>query len=431
MNINCLNKRLSLEIDAPPSKSIYHRELIVRFLSGMCGEKSVGFDPTRLLEDIPGDSVDIKATKECLRALWKAESGKDVILPCHESGSTLRFLITVASAYLTVKAIDSDIIFTTEGRLFERPLDQLEECLKDHGVTISRNEEDRTIRVKGQMVPGKFVIDGSVSSQFISGILMAMPLFDGDNSVEVTNIISSIHYINLTSAVLRKYGVPSERDGKTFSSSTGYISVPEEDFHVEGDWSNGAFLICLGALLRGGGIKVRGLDMDTLQGDAAILGFLVALGIKVDAEGDVFTVRDQISGRLPLNERPEISWDCKDIPDIVPYMAVMGAFFSKMTVLKGISRLRIKESDRARAIRKSLVAAGFDVTEKDDSIIIYGGDPKEAAEGISLSSFNDHRMAMVAIMIAAALGADIEIDDISCLSKSFPGMIDVVKEEMN
>ena len=108
MNINCLNKRLSLEIDAPPSKSIYHRELIVRFLSGMCGEKSVGFDPSRLLEDIPGDSVDIKATKECLRALWKAESGKDVILPCHESGSTLRFLITVASAYLTVKGIGFD-----------------------------------------------------------------------------------------------------------------------------------------------------------------------------------------------------------------------------------------------------------------------------------------------------------------------------------
>ena len=407
-------KNLNLDIKAPLSKSVYHRELIVNFILGARGD---------FLNESPDDNDDIRATKACLRALEEKDA-ETVILNCNESGSTLRFMIPVA---LAVKSdANKTLVFKTKGRLIDRPIEELSDCLKPFGVVISKDKENNEITVTGSIEPGRYVIDGSVSSQYISGLLMALSSFDKESSVEVTGGIASVHYIELTVAALAKYGINVERDGDTFKvpGKTSDIAVPDGNFEVEGDWSNGAFLLCLGSLIHGGSAKVSGLNMESVQGDREIMHFLRLAGITFLAEGDTIFVQDSRINSV----RKLLEMDCSDIPDIVPYMAVLGAFRAEKTVLKGIKRLRIKESDRAKAITDMLTAIGANVTLEEDTITIEY--INKVASDIVLTSSGDHRMAMAAVLCAAATGKVIELDNIDCLDKSFPEFRKVLLKEM-
>lgn len=368
------DRSFDLKVDAPPSKSVYHRELIIRFLSGYEDDLTPSSD----------DSKDIIATKECLKALKDGS----FVLPCNESGSTLRFMIPVAAAYLKAKNIRSKVTFKTAGRLYDRPLDDLENCLNEHGVTLVRDDNTRTISLEGELTEGVFTIDGSVSSQYVSGIMMALIVMPG-SSVNIVGMPSSVHYIELTQAVIDKYKY--ERP---------------EGFRVEGDWSGGAFLLCFKELINGD-ITVGNLNEDSVQGDKAIEDYLAACGV------------------------PELTWDCRDIPDIVPYMAVTAAFRNKKTVFNNIGRLRIKESDRVAAIREQLETAGIKTEETDETLTVYGYDNTFDNDMITLKSYNDHRMVMSAMLIAAALGVDLDIDTDAPLDKSFPGLRNIIKEEFS
>ena len=412
MRISC--RQLNLDVKAPPSKSVYHRELIVNYILGARGN---------FLNDSPGDNDDIRATKSCLRAL--GDTSKEITLNCNESGSTLRFMIPVA---LAMKSSETEkLIFKTRGRLIDRPIAELEECLKPFGVVITKNTEANEITVTGNIDAGRYVIDGSVSSQYISGLLMALATFDGESTIEVTGGIASVHYIELTIAALAKYGINIVREGDTFKvPAKAVASVPSGGFEVEGDWSNGAFLLCLGSLIRGGSIKVTGLNMESVQGDREIMYFLKLAGVTFLTEGNTVFVQDSLINPV----RKILEMDCEDIPDIVPYMAVVGAFRAYRTTLKGIKRLRIKESDRAQAITDMLTQLGGKVTLEEDQITIEYIDRNKVPEGISLTSSGDHRMAMAAVLCAAATGRDIELDDIDCLNKSFPEFRRVLLEEM-
>ena len=368
------DRSFDLKVDAPPSKSVYHRELIIRFLKGYEDDLEVSSE----------DSKDIAATKDCLRALRDGEA----LLDCNESGSTLRFMIPVAAAYLKAKGSDRKVIFKTAGRLYDRPLDDLENCLKEHGITLVRDDETRTIRLEGSLTEGVFTIDGSVSSQYVSGIMMALTVLPG-SSINVTGTMSSVHYIELTESVLKKYE-----------------SGTHDDFRVEGDWSGGAFLLCLNELINGS-VTVGNLDSDSVQGDKAIVDFISACG------------------------KDELIWDCRDIPDIVPYMAVLAAFRNKVTVFKNIGRLRVKESDRVAAIREQLDEAGVKTEETAEELTVYGKSGSTDNDIITLKSYNDHRMVMSAMLIAAALRADLEIDTDAPLDKSFPGLRRIIREEFS
>ena len=368
------DRSFDLKVDAPPSKSVYHRELIIRFLKGYEDDLEVSSE----------DSKDIAATKDCLRALRDGEA----LLDCNESGSTLRFMIPVAAAYLKAKGSDRKVIFKTAGRLYDRPLDDLENCLKEHGITLVRDDETRTIRLEGSLTEGVFTIDGSVSSQYVSGIMMALTVLPG-SSINVTGTMSSVHYIELTESVLKKYE-----------------SGTHDDFRVEGDWSGGAFLLCLNELINGS-VTVGNLDPDSVQGDKAIVDFISACG------------------------KDELIWDCRDIPDIVPYMAVLAAFRNKVTVFKNIGRLRVKESDRVAAIREQLDEAGVKTEETAEELTVYGKSGSADNDIITLKSYNDHRMVMSAMLIAAALRADLEIDTDAPLDKSFPGLRRIIREEFS
>lgn len=403
MIISGKGRRLDFTIDAPPSKSVYHRELICRFLSG---------DTDCLKEDI-SDNNDIKATKSCLRSMHEARgnSTAEAVLHPGESGSTIRFLIPVAAAYLLGENKCSEkIIFRTEGRLFDRPFGELADAMRPHGISIDKEAATRSIIVSGTMTPGKYVIDGSVSSQYISGLLMALPLFGEQSTIEVTGQMKSIHYIELTLDALSKYSTPAKQEGNTFVPSFGgYKGDISGDFKVEGDWSNGAFLLCLALWSN---IKVTGLNEDSRQGDKAIVDFI------------------RYAEKIP-SDYPS-TWDCSDTPDIAPYMAVVSAFYFGKMILTGIGRLRIKESDRVKAVREQLAAIGVKTEETEDTLTIYEYDaPAEGhAEPVKLSSYNDHRMAMCAILIAVILKIEIEIDDIKCLDKSFPEFQEIIRREL-
>ena len=480
MIINCLNKTPNFKIDAPPSKSIYHRELIVRYLLmnsgdsddsgvpdnsddlGFSSDDGADFRNTTLkdLTILPGDNEDIRATKSVLNALYDAaksdisasvdssnvdsanvdsaninSSSEAVYLPCNESGSTLRFMIPVAAAYSLGKDRNHHgvkrLIFETKGRLFDRPLDELEAALKPHGITIEKDSSSRCIIVSGEMTPGEYTIDGSVSSQYISGLIMALTLFDEPCKINVTGEMKSVHYIDLTLDVLKKYGCEAEfKDGSFYPMTGGYYKLTSDyqnqkdiisDFKVEGDWSNGAFLLCL---KKWSDIEVTNLNPDSRQGDRAIVDYLKLI--------------DDVRSKTASSKG--IVWDCTDIPDITPYMATVAPFVFDDITFTGVSRLRIKESDRVMAVREQLAQIGVKTEEKEDSLTVYrysGG--KETISNISsdlsgdkknirLSSYNDHRMAMCAVLIATILKTEIELDDISCIKKSFPEFLEYIEK---
>ena len=413
MKISC--KNLNLDIKAPPSKSVCHRELIVNFILGATGD---------YLNENDGDNDDIRATKACLHALEDKDSDT-LVFNCNESGSTLRFMIPVALACKSENA--RTLIFKTRGRLIDRPVKELADCLAPFGVTITKNYEANEITVTGDIRPGDYYIDGSISSQYISGLLMALSKFDEPSMIEVQNSLASSHYIELTLDVLAKYVINVTRIGnRFFVPSHTKDTVADGNYVVEADWSNGAFLLCLGSLIHGGSAKVSGLNMESVQGDREIMNFLRLAGISYIVEGDTVFVQDSLINPV----RQKIEMDCGDIPDIVPYMAVTGAFRAYKTILKGIKRLRIKESDRAKAITEMLSAIGGKVTLEEDIITIEYIERNVVPDRIVLSSSGDHRMAMAAVLCAAATGRDIELDDIDCLNKSFPEFRKVLLEEM-
>ena len=416
MIISC--KNLMLDLKAPPSKSAYHRELIVNFILGARGD---------FLSIRNDDNDDVTATKRCLAALASAsDTGEDdIILPANESGSTLRFLIPTA---LALKGSpERKMVFMTKGRLIERPVDDLADCLAPFGVTIEKDMEKSTVTAKGFLMAGEYTINGSVSSQYISGLLMALSNFNRPSKITVTGEMSSIHYIELTVAVLKKYGIEITREGNVFNvPGRSGANVPDGRFSVEGDWSNGAFLLCLGSLMKNGGAMITGLDTESVQGDRAITDFLEKLGVEVDTEDGAVSVMGP-DGEPPVDE---VNVSCNDIPDIVPYMAVTGAFKAKKTVLTGTKRLRVKESDRATAICEMLSACGIKTELEEDSITVFGAVRSDIPEEISLTSSNDHRMAMAAVLCAAGTGRKVAIDDISCLSKSFPEFKKIIENGM-
>lgn len=401
MIISAGDKDLDFTVEAPPSKSIFHRELIVRFLMG-------AKDP---LEPSAGDNDDIIATKACLAAV--AGGGDEVVLPCSESGSTLRFMIPVAAAYLlNDKDKRSDkLIFETKGRLFDRPLEELEEALLPHGIKITKDADTRRIIVTGRMTPGDYAIDGGVSSQYISGLLMALPLFSEPCTITVKGQMKSARYVDLTLDVMAKYGQTVElSDYKYEVKPLAGLAVPVSGFKVEGDWSNGAFLLCLAEFSK---IRVSGLDYSSHQGDRAIVDYLRFA--KTHVAGD------------------DCVWECGDTPDIVPYMAVTAPFYFDKITFTGVSRLRIKESDRVRAVREQLSAIGVKTEEEEDSLTVCGiedGVVDKLPQVISLSSYHDHRMAMCAVLIAVILKIRVDIDDIECLNKSFPELQEIIRREM-
>lgn len=390
------------EIKVIPSKSVAHRLLICAALSD---------EPCEIV--CPASSLDIAATVRCLNSLGADITEKDGVyhvvpinkkeeaeLFCGESGSTLRFLIPVAAA------LGGRVTFTGEGRLPTRPCSPLTEALKTRGAGI---EYDGVLPLTtlGGLTPGRFTIPGDISSQFITGLIFALPLLSGDSVIDITGRIESLPYINITLQAVREFGiaVEFERNKIKISGNQKYRSPGR--LTVEGDWSNAAFWACLGAL-SDEGITLRGIRKDSIQGDRAVIDILKRFGAEVVQGEDFVTVKRKNLTAVRI--------DAAAIPDLVPVLTVVAAVANGETLIYNASRLRIKESDRIESTLAMLKALGASAEGTRDGMRIFG---KRALTGGKIDSYNDHRIAMSAAVAAAVSSGEVEIRGAEAVRKSY------------
>ena len=400
MSITLSAGALHGEVRIPASKSQAHRLLICAAL---------GKSPVTLHCD--GLSRDITATARCLQALGAEVSLENdntihltpaavqspAALPCGESGSTLRFLLPVAAA------LGAEATFHMEGRLPQRPLAPLDSELERHGVTFRR--EGDTLTIAGRLRSGDYTLPGNVSSQYISGLLMALPMLHGDSTLTVTGKVESAAYIAMTEDALRLAGIAFCKEGWTYRIPGGQSFALPRALHVESDWSNAAFFLCAGALSETG-VTVTGLNMASSQGDRAVVDILRQFGARVTEDDTSVTV-----SAAPLRG---ITIDAAAIPDLVPVLSVTAAHAAGETRITGAERLRLKESDRIATTAALLRSLGGSVEELPDGLIIRG----TALTGGTVDSANDHRIAMSAAVAAAR--CPVTVEEERCVEKSYP-----------
>ncbi len=394
-------------INAIPSKSMAHRLLI-------CAALTEGITRIRCTSS----SEDIDATIGCLRAMGSnvvkignyyivpkitAKPCQSIVFDCKESGTTLRFMMCIAAGIgLRARFVGSE-------RLFERPLSPLEEVLTEHGIVISRDESGRIIQ-SGRAFGENYNIDGNVSSQFISGLLMMLPICKG-TSVTVTGEFESKPYVDLTVSALKQADLNVSVEGRKYTVTGRYDM---RDTSVEGDWSNSSFFLCASAL--GSDIAVQGLDTESLQGDRQVLSVLSDFG------ADIHTEKNKVY--CSAKELKGIEIDAKNIPDLVPVLSVVAALSNGKTIIKGAARLRFKESDRLSTVCDMINSLGGNCEVYDDGLIIEG--VKKLSGGI-VSGANDHRIVMSAAIAALSCDAPVEIMGAEAVNKSYPDFFEDLK----
>lgn len=379
------------------SKSDAHRALICAALAGAEGSVTCS-----------AESNDIRATRACLKALKEGRRE----MRCGESGSTLRFLLPVMGA------LGYDADFYPEGRLPERPLSPLYEELEAHGCTLSP-QGSVPFTISGQLTAGVYNIPGNVSSQYISGLLFALPILDGDSSVEISGILESRSYIDMTIKVLSKFGIEIKETKGGFHVKGGQRYMAAEEYQVEGDWSNGCFFLAAGALTEEG-ICTEGLDIDSLQGDKEILNLLKKFGAEVRIKGDGGI---EVRQNGPLRG---IDIDASQIPDMVPVLACLAAAAEGTTQIRNAGRLRLKECDRLAAVTKELNALGADIEELSEGLIIHGSHGR--LRGGRADSWNDHRIAMMAAVASLICEDKVQLTGAQAVNKSYPEFFEVLEE---
>ena len=402
----CISPRgLSGEVEAIASKSQAHRLLICAALSGeshtiLCRETSQDIDATARCLAAMGHIVRREADGF---SVLKGERKEAAWADCGESGSTLRFLLPVAGA------MGLSTRFLLSGRLPKRPLSPLWEELEAHGVKLWWEKENVLVS-EGQLAGGTYTLSGDVSSQFISGLLFALPLLEADSRLVLTGKLESAQYVEMTLDVLRRFGIRIEREGEIWHipgrqqyQNTGGALLP-----VEGDWSNAAFFLAAGAL--GDGITLKGLSVDSLQGDKEIYRLLTAFGAQVKAEKDGICVK-----KAPLTA---LDIDAMQIPDLVPILAVIAAAATGTTRIYGAKRLRLKESDRLRTVCEMLSQLGGEIQETEDGLLITGGAP---LKGGCVDSAGDHRICMAAAIASILCKEKVYIQGAEAVQKSYPG----------
>ena len=407
MEIKITPRKLTGTIEAMPSKSHAHRILIARRLSELQGGALEGG------VEIPAFSDDIEATMACIGQLDK----NTPYLECRESGSTLRFLLPV------VMALKNSATFLGTGRLHDRPLSPLKEEMERHGCSFCMGSNKNTDRFKeicavsGRLTPGDYALAGNVSSQFITGLLFALPLLDGDSTISLTTELESAGYVDMTLDVLNSFGI----DVEVSETESGFLkyTVPGNQIYrekpgitLDGDWSNAAFWLAAGSL--SGDITVTGLRLESSQWDKRLLDILADMGADLD-------VQPQVDGTVSIRSKASIlkgaEVDVSQTPDLTPLLAVLMSFAEGTSMITHGERLQFKESNRLKAI--------YSVLYNLDADISYGGDwlsftGKAFLEGGSVDSYGDHRIAMSAAVASCLCREPVYLSNPIAVTKSYP-----------
>ncbi|OJF97119.1 3-phosphoshikimate 1-carboxyvinyltransferase [Alkalibacterium sp. 20] len=400
--------KLTGPVTVPPSKSLAHRAIICASLAkGRSEIKNIQY------------SDDITATIEGMQTLGAViqkyegslsiEGIKDYAftqgrtINCNESGSTLRFLIPLATLF------EGETHFTGQGKLGTRPLATYQAIFEKQGLRYnSSNAGELDLTVEGSLQPGAYEVRGDVSSQFITGLLLTLPLLNAASEIRMTTALESEGYVDLTLSMLESFGIhiDFDKERQVFSIEGNQV-YRAQDITIDGDYSQAAFFLSARAL--GNPVSVEGLNERSLQGDRAIVSILEQLGgIKLN---DVTAVR---------------TIDGSQCPDIIPVVALVAALTDGKTEITNLERLRIKESDRLEATQKELSQLGADIEVDGDSLVIKGVDSLKG--NTTVWSHKDHRIAMMLAVASTVCVAPIVIKDTGCVAKSYPDFWEVFEQ---
>lgn len=405
MDVKIQPSTLSGRLTPPPSKSAAHRAAI-------CAALAHGISRLSPIEATNDMLATINAVKTLGTSAAFADDGTLVIsavgnhpasavIDCGESGSTLRFMVPVAAA-LGISAS-----FRGHGRLPERPMDELVQVMETHGI-IFEKKDNEILSCSGKLTPGRFEIAGNVSSQYITGLLLALPLLDGDSELTLTSPLESRAYVDITVDIQNKFGV------NITETATGYRVAGNQRykpqiFTVEGDYSSAAFWLCAGAL--GGNVEISGLNFSSKQGDRRIMELLKDLGANIKYGRDFVSLSEY--------ECKGFDVDVSQIPDLMPILAVAAVYSNGVSRLYNARRLRLKESDRIAAVAQGLRGLGAGVIEHPEELIIIGHG--WLFGGGKIDSFGDHRIAMSMSIAASYARNPSVILGAESVDKSYPG----------
>ena len=385
------------------SKSDAHRALITSFLAE--GEsvlkpwmENVGIDIIATKEAI-SNFADFKLEKDCLKVIPKEKNINNITIDVKESGSSLRLLIPVVSALgINAKFIGSK-------KLFSRPLGVYKKIWHEQGLTFDLKEDYLTI--EGKLKSGDFNVEGNISSQFISGLLFALPLLDGDSKIIIEGELESAPYVMMTLKTLKSAKIETSKQADNIIEVFGSQKYSPINYEIEADWSHAAFFAAAGAL--GGETTLYGLNKYSIQGDKEILNILKFMGasIKYNEDNSITIKKASRLNGLDI--------DILNIPDLAPIIVALACAAKGTTKLYNAKRLRYKESDRINDLKDSFNKIGAKITSTEDEIFIEG---VEKLHGGKTSSHNDHRIAMALCVASIVCENDIIIDDAQSINKS-------------
>lgn len=328
---------------------------------------------------------------------------KEPKLNCGESGLAIRMFSPIAALY------PAEIKMVGANSLKKRPMFMIEEALNQLGVKCTSSGGFLPLTIEGPIVGGHCEIDGSVSSQLLTGLLMALPLAAGNSEIRVNNLKSK-PYIDMTIQILKSFGISVEnRDYSLFRIQGNQKYIPQS-YTVEGDWSGGAFLLVAGAI--NGQLCVRGLRSDSMQSDKLIVNALENAG------AHIISGENQIE--ITRSELKAFEFDATESPDLFPPLVALASYCEGISTIKGVSRLIYKESDRAKALQEEFSKMGIKIEINDDLMFVIGGKP----QGARVESHDDHRIAMAIAVASLGATAKVSIRDSQCVAKSYPGFFD-------
>ena len=413
MKIKIKPSTLNGTIEIPPSKSYSHRAVIAAALAE--GGKKSKINNLKF-------SVDITTTTYIMEN-WGAEISrgessleivgndgkvvpKDKYVQCNESGSTIRFLIPIGLTN------ENELIFDGKGKLVDRPLDSYYRVFDKQGIFYKNENGKLPLTVNGKLKAGNYEIDGNISSQFITGLLYALPLLDGDSKLTINRNLESKGYIDLTLEILKLAGIEIVNNNyKSFDIRGNQIYKPF-DYTVEGDYSQVAFWIVAGIISanRDNEVKCLHVNKNSLQGDREIIEIVERMGANLEIFEDYVIVK-------PSKTKGTVI-DISQCPDIAPILTVLAALSEGETRIINGERLRIKESDRITSIKTELNKLGANVTEEGDSLIIQG--VQGFTGGVTVSAWNDHRIAMSLAVASSRCEKEIVLEEAESVRKSYP-----------
>lgn len=378
--------------------SIYNIDLSDDILATIDGMRQLG-STIQIVEDGKHKCLEIVGAHQ-------NETNEERVIDANESGSTLRFLIPIATLF------EGKTRFIGRGQLGVRPLDTYEKIFRDQGLTyVPSGTNELDLSIAGSLKAGQYKMAGNISSQFITGLLYTLPLLEGDSEILLTTELESIGYLKLTLEVLRDFGIQmSYLEEKRMFKIPGNQRYKANDYTVEGDYSQAAFFLSAGAL--GNDITVRGLKNDSNQGDKGILAILEQFEAHLEIEENAVTVT------APNELQSGEVIDGAQVPDIIPVTALVAALSAGETRIINLKRLRIKESDRLEATKVELAKLGADIRVVGDELHIHGVSQLQGK--IMGWSHKDHRMAMMLAIASTVCKQEIVIRDAEYVSKSYP-----------